>query len=618
MAERIGTTAGAELRRLVDQLQEQVAGGRVQSGIVSRLREAAEQVEQAEQKAKAEAEAARAEAGDTRARAEEEARAEGRMERERQTEAALRENHALLHAVTEGIADSIFVKDAQSRYRMLNSAGARRLGKPLEEILGRDDFALHDRQTATKIRADDQKIMAEGVTLTFEEDRVLAGQVHTYLTSKGPHRDAGGRIIGVLGISLDITERKKAEEELRAAKESAEAASRAKDTFLVNMSHELRTPLALTIGHLELAMETEGLPEEAREHLATATEASESLLRLIQQILELRNVQEKKLRFLQKPMSLADCCRQTFEQFHRQAERKGLDFSVHYDYGLPAQVLGDCERVREILYHLVGNAVKFTEKGEIRISVRRAEKQPANGRWKILFQVRDTGLGMPAKLMELLFLPFTQADTSLTRRFGGTGVGLAISKGLVEEMGGELRVEGEEEKGSLFSFVLPFRVAREKASRTVEPARRQEGGRVSGARSYKAHILIVEDEAAVSGLLRLTLVKRGWHVATAANGQEALEVLDREPVDLILMDLKMPVMDGFEATRRIRQREDGAHTPIIALTAHARPEVEEECRTAGMDDFLTKPATMGQLYTAIERHLPPGTHPSDRERIAFP
>ena len=611
MAERIGTTAGAELGRLVDQLQEQVAGGRVLPGIVSRLREAAAQVEQAERKAKAEAEAARAEADDTRARA------EGLIEGERPTEAALRENHRLLHAVTEGIEDSIFVKDAQSRYRMLNRAGARRLGKPLEEILGRDDFALHDSQTAAKIRADDQKIMAEGVTLTFEEDRVLADQVHTYLTSKGPHRDAGGRSIGVLGISLDITERKKAEEELRAAKEAAEAASRAKDTFLVNMSHELRTPLALTIGHLELAMETQGLPDEAREHLATASEASESLLRLIQQILELRNVQEKKLRFLQKPMSLADCCRQTFEQFHRQAERKGLDFSVHYDYGLPAQVLGDCERVREILYHLVGNAVKFTEKGEIRISVRRAEKQPANGRWKILFQVRDTGLGMPAKLMELLFLPFTQADTSLTRRFGGTGVGLAISKGLVEELGGELRVESEEEKGSLFSFVLPFRVTREKAPRTVEPGRRQEGGRVFRARSYKAHILIVEDEAAVSGLLRLTLVKRGWHVATAANGQEALAVLDREPVDLILMDLKMPVMDGFEATRRIRQRQEDAHTPIIALTAHARPEVEEECRTAGMDDFLTKPATMRQLYTTIERHLPPGTHPSDRERIAF-
>jgi CheY-like chemotaxis protein len=366
------------------------------------------------------------------------------------------------------------------------------------------------------------------------------------------------------------------------------------------MSHELRTPLALTIGNIELALGTEGIPEEAREYLTMAADAGESLLSLIQQVLELRNLQEKKVALLEKPMTIPECSRGVIDRFQQQAARKGVDFRVLYEDRLPAPVLGDCERVRQILFHLVGNAVKFTDAGEVEVSIRRAEKTPLDGRWKILFQIRDTGMGMPDEMIERLFLPFSQADMSLTRRFGGAGIGLAISKGLIEQMGGEIRVASEEGKGSVLTFVLPFRDVGEEAERTAEPPPPK---RVAPDGDVQARILLVEDEPMVSDMLRMGLVRRGWKVVTAANGREALEILDRQPVDLILMDLKMPVMDGLEATRRIRQREKGADLPIIALTAHDRPEVRQECKEAGMDDFLAKPVSLRQLYPAIEKHL---------------
>jgi PAS domain S-box-containing protein len=410
-----------------------------------------------------------------------------------------------------------------------------------------------------------------------------------------PIGEAAQHQVGIL--FSDITERKLAESALKEAKEAAEEANRAKDTFLVNMSHELRTPLTVNMGMLELAKLSDGCDEQTLRLLENASGAAESLLHLIENILELRNLQEKTLSIAEEPFDLVDCCRGVLKQLLPPAEKKGLQCTVDLDARLPRRVIGDCDKVEEILLHLIGNALKFTEEGEIGVSVR-PEGRSADGREKVRFEIRDTGIGIPAEKLQLIFQPFSQADASLTRRYGGAGLGLAISRELIEQMGGELEVRSAPEGGSVFSFTLPFVAPAEESKEA--PAHREKTERAPG---QSARILVVEDDPQVAHMLQMFLEVGGYETRMAEHGRRALEILEKEPVDLILMDLKMPVMDGYEATRSIRQREEWRKIPIIALTAHARPEDKANCLAAGMNDFLSKPIEMQKLYRILEEHL---------------
>ena len=413
---------------------------------------------------------------------------------------------------------------------------------------------------------------------------------------------AGGLFVlfGLLAeyVTLFRREREKTQQ-LILAKKTAEEANRAKDTFLINMSHELRTPLTVNMGMLELAKLSGGGDKQLMYFLDNAGRSAESLLQMIESILELRSLQEKSLSLTKEPFDLITCCRDVLDQLIPPAEKKGLECVIHLDSWLPRQVVGDCDRVTEVLFHLIGNAIKFTEEGKIEVCIR-PEGKDADGRIKVRFEIRDSGIGIPTDKLPLIFQPFTQADSSLTRRYGGAGLGLAISKEVIEILGGKLEVQSTSGEGSVFSFALPF----EEAGKSKETAPIVSIDRTENTPVGKSpRILVVEDDPMIAELLGMFLSRAGYEAQMAEHGRKALEILEQGPFDLILMDLKMPVMDGYEAASRIRRREEWRAIPIIALTAHARSEEKEKCLASGIDDFLIKPVDWPQLYATIEKHL---------------
>jgi signal transduction histidine kinase/ActR/RegA family two-component response regulator len=375
-------------------------------------------------------------------------------------------------------------------------------------------------------------------------------------------------------------------EMLGSAREAAEGASRAKSEFLANMSHEIRTPMTVIMASLELLQQAASAPE--RQHfLEMSQNAGERLLHLIDDILDFSRIEAGRLEVRKEPFSLRGCLEKAAGLFRQQAQEKGVRLTVRIDPQVPAIVNGDPVRLDQVLVNLIGNAVKFTEKGEIEVT---AEVR----RRRLQIRVRDTGIGIPADRMDRLFRSFSQVDSSLTRRHGGTGLGLAICKGLVEMMGGEIRAESREGEGSVFFLTLPLATA-------VAPAASGTEERIPEAAPLAARILLAEDEPLNQKLITMMLNRRGWKTEVAGTGLEALAKWREGDFDVILMDVQMPDMDGLEATSRIRQleRERGAHTCIIALTAHARPEDREECLAAGMDGFVTKPMRIADLESAI-------------------
>jgi signal transduction histidine kinase/CheY-like chemotaxis protein len=532
----------------------------------------------------------------------------GEVEREK-SEEKLRHAHALIEGITTGTEDLIAALDGEYCIQFTNDAYRREF----EKLWKRDiEVGTNILEALAPWPQEQQKAKALwGRALAGESYRIRMEfgpsdpEKQAYDLRFNPVYNAQNRQIGAAHILRNVTEEVRVEQTLRTAKEAAEEANRAKDTFLINMSHELRTPLTVNMGMLELARVSGGCDAQTLRLLENASSAAESLLHLIENILQLRSLQEKGLYLAKEPFDLVDCCRGVLKELLPPAEKKGLQCTVDLDAHLPRLVLGDCDRVEEILLHLIGNAVKFTERGEIRVSVR-PEERSADGREKIRFEIGDTGIGIPADKVHLIFRPFSQADTSLTRRYGGAGLGLAISRELIEQMGGKLEVQSRPEGGSVFSFTLPFAPVPRESAPALADDRQQE--RTPGE---NARILVVEDDAGVAHMLQMILAQGGYQVAMAEHGRKALEALEQKPIDLILMDLKMPVMDGYEATRLIRQRQEWRQIPIIALTAHARPEDKTQCLETGMNDFLSKPIQVQQLYRAIEAHLasPPVVNP---------
>jgi CheY-like chemotaxis protein len=294
---------------------------------------------------------------------------------------------------------------------------------------------------------------------------------------------------------------------------------------------------------------------------------------------------------------------ETVNAFSLMAEEKGLKLSHEVDPGVPRIVIGDPQRLRQVLTNLVSNAVKFTEEGEVSVVVNPSRTSPNDpDEHLLLISVRDTGIGIAKRDLPRLFRTFSQLDSSRVRRFGGVGLGLAIARRLVELMDGELRVESKKGEGSLFSFCLPL-VPHEEALPLQGPAARI--GKSAETRQQLARILLVEDEPQISEMVSGLLSKHGWETETVADGFKAIEAWGTGRFDLILMDLQMPMLDGLEVTRaiRIKEKQKGNHIPIIALTAHALEADRKACQEAGMDGFLAKPVESDDLFTLIERHL---------------
>jgi PAS domain S-box-containing protein len=669
-------------------------------------------------------------------------RAEQPHPQSRDSEDELSRERKLLRTLIDSLPDFIYVKDAQCRFLIANVGVARHMGTTPAALLGKNDFDFFPPEVARAYFEDERRVMRLGEPLINREEKGVdaGGTEISILTTKVPLRDEHGAVAGILGIGRNITLRVKAEAAANAAREAADAANRAKSDFLANMSHEIRTPMNGVLGMADLLLDT-GLDPQQTEFAETIRECGRALLTIINDILDFSKIEAGKLDLESIDMSLRSTTEDVGRVLAVQAHAKGLELTVSIDPSLPRCVIGDPNRVRQALLNLVGNAVKFTLSGEVGVAVELVKSGARDV--MVRFEVRDTGIGIPQKRLEALFQPFSQVDTSTTRRFGGTGLGLSIVRRLVDLMQGTCGVESEEGQGSRFWFTLPFAVGNAATSEQfMQPAllvnRRvivvddnatnrkilaaqlklcgievalassaeealsamrnaviaglpfevalldhdmpdcngAELGRIinadtslcvtrlvmltsSGAHSdasrfaqlgfagylmkpvtqndlldiltvvlgsgadqwhtqsqpivtsagllamrptfVRRRVLLAEDNPVNQLVASRLLEKIGYDVDVVKDGLEACAAWERGGHDLILMDCQMPRMDGYEATREIRRREGGsAHIRIVALTAHAMKGAEEECRAAGMDDYVTKPIDTEQLRRCLE------------------
>jgi CheY-like chemotaxis protein len=418
-----------------------------------------------------------------------------------------------------------------------------------------------------------------------------------------------------MGIRRDSTERKITERELAKAKEAAEAASKAKSEFLANMSHEIRTPMNGIIGMTALALDTKLSPYQA-DCLTTVKDSAEALLTILNDILDFSKIESRKLELEAIPFDLADVIARTLKPLALKARQQGLALLSEIAPEVQLDLVGDPGRLQQILTNLLGNAIKFTSRGQVSLTVR--EDVRIEGSTRLHFFVADTGIGIAADKHTSVFDAFSQADSSTTRRFGGTGLGLAISTTLVQMMGGRIWVESQPDVGSTFQFTASFDT---RDGARVMPTPGPLPALVPApAMRRSLRVLLAEDNLVNQRVAEGMLTTRGHRVTVANNGRQALAAIDQSAFDLVLMDVQMPEMDGFEASVaiRVRERLTGGHIRIVAMTARAMHGDREQCLLAGMDGYLSKPIDRDLLLAVVEQEAagdPAPRRPATRRKV---
>ena len=524
----------------------------------------------------------------------------------KQAEEALRQSNDELQAIYDGMADGILIADAETRqFVRANASICLMLGYSEEELLSLSVVDIHPGKDLPAVLEAFQAQM-EGDLRLAEDMPILRKDGRTFRADISTQRILYNGRPSLIGFFRDVTERKQAEAELRDAKQVAEAANQAKSEFLANISHEIRTPMTAILGFADILADT-AVDKEAVEAIQIIRRNGENLLQIINDILDLSKIESNKCKIEQMVCSPRQVVTEAISLMKVRANAKGLSLVCEVQRDVPENITTDPIRLRQILVNLISNAIKFTELGGVQVVT---QLVASGDEPKLRFDIIDTGIGLLEEQISRLFQPFSQADTSTNRQFGGTGLGLAISKRLANMLSGDIAVTSVLGKGSTFSLTIATGKLDKRPSGNHSPPSLQTAvpqSRLDG------RILLAEDGPDNQRLIVHILRRAGAEVAVAENGQVAVDLAlaaqqAGNPFDVVLMDIQMPLMDGFEATRRLRNA--GCLTPIIALTAHAMAGYRQRCLDAGCNDYTTKPIDRAVLLECVAKYLVPEPVPT--------
>ncbi|MEN6426417.1 MAG: GAF domain-containing protein, partial [Phycisphaerales bacterium] len=528
------------------------------------------------------------------ARANEELREE--IAERRRAEKETEDSWALYLSLVENLPVHVLRKDREGRFTFAGRSFCDLLGKPLAAILGKTDFDFYPEELAQKYRQDDRRVLESGELLDTVEENKKDGETRYVQVMKSPVRDAGGAIVGEQVIFWDVTDRKHAEEQLQAAKKAAEVANQAKSEFLATMSHEIRTPMNGIIGMIDLLLNAQPTVQQ-RMYLDLAGQSAQTLLRLLNDILDFSKIEAGKLELESVGFALRDTLGDTLHTLAGRASEKGLELTYHIPPDIPDNLVGDPGRICQVMVNLVGNAIKFTDQGEIGVSVNM--ESLAEDRVLLHFAVKDTGPGIPPDKQEMIFEAFRQGDSSMSRRYGGTGLGLTISCRLVELMSGRIWLESEMGKGSTFHFTAAISLQKDRPMKPAAP----ELATLQGLR-----VLVVDDNETNRLILAEMLANWRMKPTTVNSGQAALAEMNRaaragEPFRLALLDAMMPCMDGWTLAEQIKQTPGLTETSLIVLSSAGNSEGSVRCRAIGIAHCLIKPVKQSELLDSIAATL---------------
>ncbi len=496
--------------------------------------------------------------------------------------------------------NAVLIADKTGKIQWVNEGFVRLSGYSLQDIAGtRGEIVRHGKQTGLYPENPFfKKIIIEKVSVTYESHNFKKdGTEYWTVSTLTPILNDDGELENIVVIDSDITSRKKAEKEILNAKKLAEESSRAKELFLANMSHEIRTPMNAIMGIVQIMQDAE-LNNIQKKYLRSLQFAGENLLYIINDVLDFSKIESGKMNIEKIEFNISTLIEDLIGAMDYRAKEKNISLKTEVQKNISKNLIGDPVRINQILTNLIGNSIKFTEKGYVKLSIK--EKARGNEKVTLAFEVEDTGIGIAKDKQELVFAAFEQAQMETSRKYGGTGLGLSIVKRLIELHGGSISLESKLGKGSKFSFELAFPMATKnhiKQENSIQPEP------VFDLKNKE--VLLVEDNSLNQMVAEKFLENMGLTIHIAENGAEAVKMLKKKNYDLVLMDIQMPEMDGYEATHYIRNNFSGVkkNIPILAMTAHAFQDEEAKCRQAGMNDYISKPLNRNVLLDKVRQLL---------------